>query len=49
MFEGILDGVDLEHDHIKGKPCPDMFLESLRRTCENAKVDPIDPKVDTWI
>ena len=27
LFDGILDGTDLESQHIEGKPKPDMFLE----------------------
>jgi len=44
LFDGILDGIDLEKEKIKGKPCPDMFLECLERTCKNAGISPVSPQ-----
>eukprot|EP00026_Physarum_polycephalum_P003907 Phypoly_transcript_03924.p1 GENE.Phypoly_transcript_03924~~Phypoly_transcript_03924.p1 ORF type:complete len:268 (+),score=43.21 Phypoly_transcript_03924:1464-2267(+) len=44
LFDAILDGVDLEEDHIKGKPAPDMFLDCLKLTCENSGIGKVEPK-----
>jgi len=44
LFDGILDGTDLESEHIKGKPAPDMFLDALLLTCENTGIGKVEPK-----
>jgi HAD superfamily hydrolase (TIGR01509 family) len=43
LFDGVLDGVDLETEHIKGKPAPDMFLDCLMLTCENTGIGKVEP------
>jgi beta-phosphoglucomutase-like phosphatase (HAD superfamily) len=30
-FDAKVDGIDLDHLGLRGKPCPDMFLEAARR------------------